>query len=134
MKNLAKVVFVIFSIMFFSGIKGFAQQADLPEIKSAFQKMDVDKDGFVSSSEMQAYQAEQFKELDKDKNGSISVDELEADKTKMFQKADKNMDGKVSSEESGLQFKEYFQQMDKNQDGKVSEAEYTDYWKLIHRF
>jgi Ca2+-binding EF-hand superfamily protein len=59
---------------------------------------------------------------------------LEADQTGMHKLADKNQDGKITQDESRSQFNEYFKQMDKNQDGKISEAEYTDYWKLIHKF
>ncbi len=110
MKNLTKTGIIIFCVVFCGGINVFAQPADMQAIRPEFQKMDINKDGFVTSEEMQAYQAKRFNELDK------------------------NKDGKITPEESSSQFKEYFRQMDKNKDGKISEAEYTDYWKGIYYF
>lgn len=135
MPNLSKVVILFFCIILFSGVSAYAGQADMLQvIKPEFQKMDTDKDGFVTSKEIQAYEAGKFEKLDKDENGVIDTDELAADNTKMFQNADKDKDSKITKDESASQFSEYFKEMDKNKDDKISEAEYTDYWKLIYYF
>ncbi|MDD5408679.1 MAG: EF-hand domain-containing protein [Candidatus Omnitrophica bacterium] len=129
-----KISIAAFCIIFFSGINGFAQQDPTQQVITEFQKMDRDQNGMVTPDEMQLYQKEQFNELDKDKSGDLDAGELAADTTKMQQAADKDMNGKVTQEESNSQFKEYFQEIDKDKNGQISEAEYTDYWKLIHRF
>ena len=134
MINLAKVGIIISCIAFLGSVNSFAQPDQIQEINAEFQKMDQDQNGMVTPDEMQAYQQEKFNELDKDKSGDLDAAELTLDQTKMLQPADKDMNGKVSQEESNAQFKEYFQQMDKDKDSQISEAEYTDYWKLIHRF
>ncbi|MDD5561261.1 MAG: EF-hand domain-containing protein [Candidatus Omnitrophica bacterium] len=134
MVNFIKVCIIISCIVFFAGINGFAQQDQTQEAGIEFQKMDKDLNGLVTPEEMQRYQEQKFIELDQDKNGYLDSEELTADKTKMYQPADKDMDNKVTMQESDSQFKEYFQQIDKDNNGQISEAEYTDYWKLIHRF
>ncbi len=134
MLNLSKITALFFCAVLFGSFFVLAQAADLEVIKPEFQEMDINKDGFVTSDEIQAYQAKKFEELDKDSNGAIDSGELAADKTKMFASADKDKNGKITKEEAGSQFSEYFKQMDKNKDEKVSEAEYTDYWKGIYYF
>jgi len=134
MLNLSKITALFFCIVLFSCANLFAQNPDLDAVKPEFAKMDTDKDGFVSFSEMQAYQAQRFQELDQDKSGSVDSEELVVDKTKMFQKADADKDAKIIPAESSSQFTEYFNQMDKDNDNKISEQEYTDYWKGIYYF
>ncbi len=135
MLNSSRAVNLFFCIVLFSGVSAYAGQADmLAVIKPEFQKMDTNKDGFVTSKEMQAYQSGKFEKLDKDKNGVIDTKELEADNTKMLRGADKDKDNKITKNESTWQFSQYFKQMDKNKDDKISEAEYTDYWKGIYYF
>jgi len=132
MLNLSAIM-VLF-IVLLGGTNLFAQPQDIQTINLEFQKIDINHDSFIASSEMQAYQAQTFQELDKDKSKEIDSEELEADQTNMYKQADKNQDGKITQDESLWQFNEYFRKMDKNQDGKISEAEYTDYWKLIYKF
>lgn len=132
MMFLSKIM-VLF-IFLFGGSNLFAQPPDTQVISSEFKKMDINRDGFVASGEMQAYQGRVFEELDKDKSKDIDTEELKADQTDMHRLADKNQDDKITRDESISQFNEYFKQMDKDQDSKISEAEYTDYWKLIYKF
>jgi len=134
MENLNKVKIALFCIILFSSFNLFAQQIDIPQTQAEFQKIDNNKDGLVTSREMQKYQKEKFDELDKDKNGVIDRNELKADKTGIFAQADKNKDGKVTRQEGVKQFKEYFRQLDSDKNSKVSEDEYTDYWKLRTKF
>lgn len=134
MLNLGEKKIVFFCIVFFGSVNVFAQEIDMPKTETEFQKIDANKDGLVTSKEMQKYQRGEFNELDKDKNGIIDENELKADEMGIFTEADKNKDGKVTRQESGLQFKEYFRQLDSDKNGKVSEDEYTDYWKLRMKF
>ena len=130
--NLSKIM-VLFIVLFGSS-NLFAQPLNTRVMNTEFQKMDINQDSLVTSDEIQAYQAQTFQELDKDKSKDINSEESEVDQTGIHKLADKNQDGKITQDESRSQFNEYFKQMDKNQDGKISEAEYTDYWKLIHKF
>ena len=134
MLNLSKIMVFLFCLILFSCFNLFAQSSDTAAVKPEFSKMDTNKDGFVSSDEMQAYQAKRFQELDKDNSGAIDQAELAADTTKMFKAADADKDSRITKSESSLQFSEYFKQMDKNNDNKISEAEYADYWKGIYNF
>jgi len=115
-------------------VSNFGREISQNAACAEFSKIDQDRNGFISTDEMQAYQKDKFNELDKDKSGDLSAEELAVDRTKMHNSADKDSDGKVSQAESDSQFKEYFRQMDKDKDGQVSEAEYTDYWKLLYKF
>lgn len=134
MINSVKRGFVFAGIILFSCINAFTQQIDLREIDTEFQRIDTNRDGFVKSEEMQAYQENRFRELDKDKSGAIDIKELEADKTKMFEKADKDKDGKISQKEAFAQFNEYLNEMDSDKNGKVSEKEFKEYWPVIVKF
>ena len=131
MLNLSKVVVLFFCLVLFANLNLFAQSADINVISPEFQKIDINKDGFVSANEMQVYQGQKFQELDKDNSGTIDQKELLADKTKMFKSGNLDLgnDTKITKTEFSSQFTEYFNQMDKNKDDKISGAEYTDYWK-----
>jgi len=132
--NLIKIGIIVLCIVLFNCILSFAQQTHLEALKAEFQKMDLNKDTFVTPKEMQTYRDKRFNELDKDKNGILDKKELVADKTKMFEKADKNKDGKVTKQEADIQFKEYINEMDSDKDGKVSEKEYKEYWPVVVKF
>lgn len=134
MTNLTKKGVIFLYIILFSCINTFAQQSDMQAAATEFQKMDVNRDGYVDSMEMQGYQEQRFNEFDKDKNGVIDTEELKADKTKMFEKADENKDGKVSQQEAFSQFNKYLNEMDSDKDGKVSEKEYKEYWPVVMKF
>jgi Ca2+-binding EF-hand superfamily protein len=133
MLNLTKVM--ILAMVLFGSTSLFAEQpSDLQVINMNFQGIDTNQDQSITSNEMYAYQAQAFQKLDSDRNNELNSEELKADRDNMHASADKNQDGKITQDESNSQFNEYFKQMDTNQDGKISEAEYTDYWKLIHKF
>ena len=139
--NLAKTGIMFFCIVMLGCMNVFAQQSNvvagpinLQAMRGEFQKIDTNKDGFITPEEMQAYRAKRFNELDKDKSGVLDAKELKADKTGMFKNADKNKDGKVGRKEATSQFKEYFKQMDSNKDGKVSEKEFKEYNPIVVKF
>jgi len=134
MLNLSRYLFLSICLVLLSSINLFAQTVNPGPSGSKFQKIDINKDGSITASEMQAYQVQRFQELDQDKNGAIDSKEISADTTKMHQAADADKDGQVTQAEAASQFSQYFKEMDKNNDNKVSEAEYTDYWKGIYKF
>lgn len=122
--------------MIFIPFYAFAASADIqPQpIKPDFQEIDTNKNGFITSPEMQAYQEKKFNEVDKDKNGVIDKSELNADETRALAKADQNKDQNITKSESLSQFKQYFNQMDANKDGQVSETEFKQYWPIVVKF
>lgn len=134
MSNPLKAGILFCAVFLLCSGRACAEQAGIPQVKAEFQKIDANKDGYVTSEEMQAYQAKKFSELDKDKNGVVDAKEVKADNTQVMQKADGNKDGKITAQESSAQFREYFQELDANKDNKVSEDEYTDYWKWRMKF
>ena len=139
--NLAKTGIMFFCIVMLGCMNVLADQINvvagpinLQAMRGEFQKIDTNKDGFISPEEMQAYEAKRFNELDKDKNGVLDAGELKADKTGMFKNADKNKDGKVDQNESTSQFKEYFKNMDSDKNGRVSEEEFKTYNPVVIKF
>jgi Ca2+-binding EF-hand superfamily protein len=135
-EKMNKTLSILCCVMLLTHFCVFAANSDIQmqEVKSGFQLIDADKNGFITPNEMQAYQEKNFNELDKDRNGVIDRNELTADKSKELNKADQNNDQKITGAESASQFKQYFNQLDANKDGKISEDEYTDYWKLRWKF
>ena len=95
-----------------------------------FQEIDTNKDGFITSDELQAHQELRFNELDKDKNEVIDREELKEDKNKVFEKTDTDNDTKISRQEACDRFNDYFNSMDANGDKRVSEDEFEEYWPI----
>jgi len=132
--NLSRTIIMFFGVILF-GLSGvFAQQVGAPSIKADFQKIDTNKDGFITSDELQAHQTKQFNKLDKNKNGIIEKSELKDDESKMFEKADKNNDNQISQKEAFENFNDYFNSMDADKDRRVSESEFEQYWPINLRF
>lgn len=134
MIKLTKILAILFCLMLFTCLNAFAQVCAEAQGKPEFQKIDADKNGFVSSAEMQTYQGEKFKQLDSNKNGLVDSEELSGDNTVEYEGADTNQDGKISPQESESQFHRYFAAMDTDKDNQISIDEYTDYWKLRSKF
>ncbi len=102
-------------------------------------EMDADHDGKVSKEEfLKAWKDKKagekaFKRLDKDRDGSITSSDLMG----QFKGLDKNHDGKVSLDEWSAGWKdkkaakEAFDRLDKNQDGYLTPDEYKGMWPGI---
>jgi len=128
--NLNRIVIMFFGVTLF-GLSGvFAQQLDSQLATEKFQKIDTNKDGFVTSDEMQTYQKVKFDKLDTDKNEALDQEELKEDKEQTFEKANKDSDEKISRQEACDQFNDYFNSMDANKDRRVSEDEFEEYWPI----
>ncbi|MFA5350664.1 MAG: hypothetical protein WC357_04955 [Candidatus Omnitrophota bacterium] len=72
-KFIVKIGIMVFWIAFFSGVNGFAQQNDLQNIAtSESSKMFKNHNGLISSSEMQAYQNNEFSQSGKGNEKNVS--------------------------------------------------------------
>lgn len=129
-KKAVMVFCVILSGYFYTS----AQQIDKPAAMEKFQEIDVNKDGFITSDEMQTYQKIKFDKLDTDKSETLDQKELREDKEQTFEKADKDTDAKISRQEAFAQFNDYFNKMDSNKDSKISENEFKEYWPMEVKF
>ena len=80
MMNFTKVRMIIFCIVFFSAINGFAQWDDQQQDlnNSEFSKMDKDQNGLISCTEMVTYQTGIFNEMDENNDGQVSESEYTA--------------------------------------------------------
>jgi hypothetical protein len=94
-------------------------------------QMDADKDGTVTSAEIEAFQAAHAAEIDADKNGTITVDEMIAHEEKMrtqrmadrLKAMDRNGDGNVSVEEYEAARTWRMARLDRNGDGRIEPDE-----------
>jgi Ca2+-binding EF-hand superfamily protein len=94
-------------------------------------EMDADKDGTVTSAEIDAHEAARATEIDADKNGSISVEELTAHYERMRQKhmaerlaaMDANGDGTVSVDEYQAAQTWRMARLDRNGNGQIEADE-----------
>jgi len=136
------------SVALVSGIALAQSQAALPRanflsaIDGEFRKMDADKNGIVTRSEVVSFQrlvavAESgarnralFAQLDADRNGQISPAEFRAlapattiDPQPLMTRYDTNRDGSVSQVEYRTVKLNRFDRIDGNQDGVVTAAE-----------
>jgi len=126
------IIFCCFILL--SCFNVFAQQINMPAAAEQFQKMDIDKDGFLTPDEMQIHQAARFNELNKDKNDVLDQEELKEDEKRTFEKADKDNDTKISRQEAFTQFNDYFNKIDSDKDKKISENEFKEYWPVEMKF
>lgn len=113
---------------------------------------DTDSDGSISKAEFDAYYAKHnarhFKEMDANKDGKITSDEMQGGRKhemgsndgtahldKRFATADANHDGGLDKKESAAMpmLEAYFDKVDANKDGKVTRQEYLDAMPLLHR-
>jgi len=93
--------------------------------------MDADKDGTVTSAEIEAHQAARAAEIDADKNGTITAEEMIAHEEKMrvqrmverLSLMDRNGDGNVSVEEYEAARTWRLARLDRNGDGRIEADE-----------
>jgi Ca2+-binding EF-hand superfamily protein len=117
----------------------------------AFDKLDTNKDGFVTKDEVKGHPMleKHFDEVDTNKDGKISKEELEAHYKMMEEKmgemkgkmkdkmkaADTNKDGMLSRDEvkaAGLKhLEENFDTIDTNKDGQLSKDEMKAYMQSM---
>ncbi|MFZ5893872.1 MAG: EF-hand domain-containing protein [Myxococcota bacterium] len=88
-------------------------------------KMDTNGDGKVTLDEMRAGAKERFTKLDADKNGVLSATELNKNghPHRMMLRADANKDGQVTAAESVAAVDGFFKKLDKNNDGVLTGEE-----------
>lgn len=94
---------------------------------SIFNKIDQNKDHFITLDELKTYQKTNFQhEADTNNDNNISLKEAKdagAD-LNAFHKADTNHDNILSFDESFIEEKSAFEKDDTNHDGKISESEF----------
>ena len=123
-----------------------ATRAELvKEIDEGFARVDTNKDGVLTSDEVQALQAkvidqasdklnerlaQDFAKLDKDKSGQLSLEEFKAgaavkprSANTAIERMDSNKDGKISKTEFAYRPLAAFDRLDANKDGKVTPDE-----------
>lgn len=113
------------------------------KVGAEFGAMDSNKDGSVTTAEVEAWQARTaaeiatarnkaiFAKLDADKNGSISAAEfaklgpavVKPNAAPLMASVDSNKDGKITKAEHSAAVTARFNQMDTNKDGMLTEAE-----------
>ena len=113
------------------------------KIGAEFTQMDSNKDGSVTSTEVEAWQAKTaaeiatarnkaiFARLDADKNGAISAAEfaklgpavVKPNAAPLMARVDTNKDGKITKAEHGAAVTARFNAMDANKDGTITQAE-----------
>lgn len=110
-----------------------------------FDKLDADKDGFITPEESDAAAKVRFEKLDTNKDGKISKEEFAAGHPaprgakgpsprlmKRFEMLDTDKDGFLSLEELSAQAKKAQADADTDKDGKVSRAEF-EAWQAKKR-
>lgn len=85
-----------------------------------FESFDLNKDGFITSAEMETASAAEFARIDKDKSGTIAIDEYLADSPD-------------ASDDEVRRMRNRFAVMDGRGDrnGAVSQAEFINFGKFV---
>ena len=115
--------------------------------QSFHDKADSDKDGVVTSAEMQKAVDDRYKNEDADKDGKVTVDEYKTARQKNFEDADTDKDGSVTVEEWAIYWcgtdkdagkvkkpvkmgkkKSRTKLMDANKDGTLGKDECVLFW------
>ncbi|MEM9705090.1 MAG: histidine kinase [Pseudomonadota bacterium] len=119
----------LLAILLSASTLGFAgySLAEGPERRGAgmFERLDENKDGFLSEAELTAARRTLLEEADTNGDGMLSPEELRAhrEERRAARNPDKNEDGVVSFEEFQAASEERFERLDANGDGVLDEDE-----------
>ena len=116
-------------------VPAMAQQGDADYYTAYFNRLDQDKDGSFTLSDLQRISAKEFKRTDDDKNGTLSLDEFVygipaarqdvlARFTKRFTASDADGNGEITPAEDDAYCRHLVEAADTDQDGKVTLPEY----------
>jgi Ca2+-binding EF-hand superfamily protein len=101
-----------------------------------FQQLDTNKDGVVTTQEVEAAAAARFAAADTNKDGKLSPEERQAEHEKhmtdKFERKDANDDGLLERSEVAQMPQGLFDRLDSNKDGKLSPEEMQGLKALHH--
>lgn len=121
------------SALMIAGPAGAQEQQDFRAL--FFNRLDQDKNGFVSLEDLQRIAAKEYKRIDANKNNTLSLDEytfgIPSERqdaidfyTARFQRADFNQDGAVDFNEDQAFYIDFVARADVDKDGLVSKQEF----------
>lgn len=121
MKKIAVALLLSFAVLLLAG--------NVKAAPDTFDRVDTNKDGYITKDEFESHIKSRFKEYDTNKDGKIDADEFGVKKNpeavKEFGYMDKNKDGVVNAEEFYRAALQRRDQMDLGSDGKLSREEYN---------
>ncbi len=108
-----------------------AAGAESRKWEARFDRLDSNKDGRISQSELDARRQAAFRAMDTNSDGIVSQEEYKAAVLarmtprleKRYAKLDRNDDGKLSPDEIGRHKRNFIERMDTNGDGAISKQE-----------
>jgi Ca2+-binding EF-hand superfamily protein len=110
-----------------SALAGVGAAAAQPGGRDHFAKMDVNGDGVVTTTEVQASFLERWTKSDVNKDGKVTADEFKASHAQHgqehFAKLDNNQNGVIERTEISKMPEEHFTRIDTDKNGTLSQAE-----------
>jgi Ca2+-binding EF-hand superfamily protein len=112
----------------FAAVPALAMEPYLPKSPKAFGKADGDGDGKVTAAELQPLAERRFARLDVDKNGAVSTGEIDAALTRALERRRDRLMARLDADKNGAvsraELDRYVEQMvasaDGNHDGGLS--------------
>jgi hypothetical protein len=96
-----------------------------PGLEERFERLDANRDGFITWAEAEPSRAAEFKALDVDGDGAISEAEWKG-RAMPVQAFDANGDGRVTQAEYVGKHKSMFQSFDADRDGRIGPGEFAE--------
>lgn len=100
-----------------------------PSVEQRFDRLDVNRDGFIAWQEARPDREGEFKSADRNGDGLLTRSEFVA-RAVPFEAFDANGDGSITIEEFLAKHQEMFAAADKNGDGRVSRQEFAAVQKM----
>lgn len=95
-----------------------------PTIEQRFERLDTNKDGFITWAEAEPGRAAEFRALDRNGDGVVAADEWTG-RALPLQEFDVDHDGGASQAEYLRKHRSMFESFDTDRDGRISPPEFT---------
>lgn len=95
-----------------------------PSLEQRFQRLDKNRDGFITWQEAQPLRAAEFKQMDRNQDDELSADEWHG-RAMPLAAFDMDSDGKVALSEYVGKHQSMFQAFDANHDNRIGPAEFA---------